>query len=588
MAMPRRQALKHRIERSGAASVRSWEQPSGPASRRMKSDAVLHMGWGRLVFAHTFTDQAELARMLCTERAGERDVALYLRDPHVVLSMAPAQLFLDPSHTYRLWLDQIRPGRAQPRGLVLRRIQTRADIAGINRIYRARRMVLANEDYLWAHRRSRVLTYVVAEDAETGRVVGTAAGVDHHLFFHDPEHGSSLWSLAVDAQAPQAGVGEALVRYLAGHFQALGRAYMDLSVMHDNREAVGLYEKIGFRRVPVFCLKHKNPINEPLFVSPAPDESMNPYAEIIVREARRRGIGVEVLDAAHGFFTLSFGGRSIHCRESLTELTSAIALSLCDDKELTLRLLARHGLNVPEQVEAGPDDGRAEFLARHGRVVVKPARGEQGQGISVDIASPDALEQAVRRARTFGDRVLIERMVTDCEDLRVIVIDYRVVAAAVRRPAQVGGDGEHSIQALIQKASRRRAAATGGESRIPLDEETRRCVAAAGYDMQDVLPAGELLTVRKTANLHTGGTIHDVTEKLHPALAAAACRAATVLRIPVVGLDLLVPCVEGSEYVIIEANERPGLANHEPQPTAERFIDLLFPQSRQRQEWTAS
>ncbi len=93
-------------------------------------------------------------------------------------------------------------------------------------------------------------------------------------------------------------------------------------------------------------------------------------------------------------------------------------------------------------------------------------------------------------------------------------------------------------------------------------------------------PAGEVLAVRKTANLHTGGTIHDVTENLHPHLCVEAERAAEVLDIPVVGFDFLVPDVSEPDYVIIEANERPGLANHEPQPTAERFIDLLFPQTR--------
>jgi len=85
--------------------------------------------------------------------------------------------------------------------------------------------------------------------------------------------------------------------------------------------------------------------------------------------------------------------------------------------------------------------------------------------------------------------------------------------------------------------------------------------------------------VRKTANLHTGGTIHDVTDQLHPELVRAAEAAARCLEIPVTGLDFMVPDVAGSDYVIIEANERPGLANHEPRPTAQRFVDLLFPET---------
>ena len=116
-----------------------------------------------------------------------------------------------------------------------------------------------------------------------------------------------------------------------------------------------------------------------------------------------------------------------------------------------------------------------------------------------------------------------------------------------------------------------------------MDGETERCVSEAGYEMHSILPEGTQLRVRKTANLHTGGTLHDVTAKLHPELKRAAETAARALDIPVTGLDLIVPAADQPEYVIIEANERPGLANHEPQPTAERFIDLLYPQTIQRE-----
>jgi D-alanine-D-alanine ligase-like ATP-grasp enzyme len=154
------------------------------------------------------------------------------------------------------------------------------------------------------------------------------------------------------------------------------------------------------------------------------------------------------------------------------------------------------------------------------------------------------------------------------------------VAAAVRRPAAVIGDGRRDIRTLIERQSRRRSAATGGESRIPMDAATEDVVRAAGHQMDDILPEGVPLAVRRTANLHTGGTIHDVTAELHPTIARACVTASRALGIPVTGLDLLVPDPAGPEHVFIEANERPGLANHEPQPTAERFIDLLFPNTR--------
>lgn len=228
---------------------------------------------------------------------------------------------------------------------------------------------------------------------------------------------------------------------------------------------------------------------------------------------------------------------------------------------------------------AGNADDNLAFLDDHGAVVVKPVDGEQGQGVAVNLTTYEAVSQAVDQARRFDSRVLLESFHPG-QDLRILVIGYEVVAAAIRHPAQVVGDGKHCVKALIEAQSRRRQAATGGESRIPLDEETERTLRDAGLDYASVLPAGQRLAVRRTANLHTGGTLEDVTERLHPVLADAAVRAARALDIPVVGLDLMVRDAESPEYVIIEANERAGLANHEPQPTAERFVDLLFPHNR--------
>jgi D-alanine-D-alanine ligase-like ATP-grasp enzyme len=163
------------------------------------------------------------------------------------------------------------------------------------------------------------------------------------------------------------------------------------------------------------------------------------------------------------------------------------------------------------------------------------------------------------------------------EDMRIVVIDYKVVAAAVRRPAEVVGDGTSTVAQLIEQQSAKRGSATGGESRIPMDDETERCLTSVGLTYDTVLEKGRAVNVRKNANVHTGGTIHDVTDELHPALREIAETVARELEIPVVGLDFLVSSPTEDTYVIIEANERVGLANHEPQPTAQRFIDLLFP-----------
>jgi len=575
--MPAKNRLRHRLERSRSPSLASWEDGRAHAIE----DAIVDCGWGRLIFGQTFRDSKGLAETLKLEEPGRRDIAMYLRDPHVVISLAPQELFLDPSHTFRLWLDRYHPGRRRTAGFTVRLLNSLNDAETVHDLYKKRHMVPPDPEFVWEQRRSRSLTYLVATDDLTGAVIGTVTGVDHHEAFDDPENGASLWALAVDPQAQQPGIGETLVRRLAEHFQTRGRAFMDLSVMHDNYQAIRLYEKLGFQRVAVFALKRKNPFNEPLFVAHGPEAALNPYARIIIDEARRRGIGVDVLDEEAGYFALSFGGRTVVCRESLSELTSAIAMSRCDDKAVTHRVLRRAGLKVPAQKRVESLGEASAFLTEQGSVVVKPARGEQGAGISVDVRTSPALESALARARRVSDTVLLEEYVRG-QDLRVVVIDFRVVAAAVRRPPEIVGTGQHSVRELIEKQTRRRAAATGGESHIPLDEETRRCVEQAGHALDSVLPEGETLVVRKTANLHTGGTIHDVTSRLSHGLCRAAVGAARALDIPVTGLDFIVPAVEGDDYRIIEANERPGLANHEPQPTAQRFVDLLFPQTASR------
>jgi len=235
---------------------------------------------------------------------------------------------------------------------------------------------------------------------------------------------------------------------------------------------------------------------------------------------------------------------------------------------------------MPGQVTLRSRDDVRAFLEKYGRIVIKPARGEQGQGVFVDLCSEDEAITAFDEVRDQADHVIGEEFIHG-RDLRIIVIGDEVAAAAVRRPPRITGDGQHSIQELIQRLSRRRAAATGGESRIPIDDETRRCLQAQGHGMNSVLADGVVLEVRKTANLHCGGTIHDVTDDLHPVLRDAALAARQVLGIPVVGFDFMVPRVDGPDYRIIEANERPGLANHEPQPTAQKFVDFLFPETRQ-------
>ncbi|PWE17928.1 N-acetylglutaminylglutamine synthetase [Marinicauda salina] len=578
-----RKALRHRLKRLRDEGLKDPidDRDGGDAPRK---NAWIDVGWGRLIFAQTFENADDLVEVLQNEESEKRDIAFYVRDPHVVLAAGPQEVFLDPSHTYRIDLATYRASRQRQTGYFVRRLCSEADAVAVNAIYAARGMVQVDPSFFWRQRDNRTLTFLVCEDEQTGEILGSVTGVDHERAFGDPQHGSSLWCLAVSPTAAHPGIGEALVRRLIELFKARGCSFMDLSVLHDNESAIALYEKLGFKRLPFFTLKRKNVINEPLFIGPPPEEQLNAYARIIVDEARRRGIGCQVIDAEGGFFKLTYGGRSIVCRESLSELTSAVAMSWCDDKAATRRLIENAGVAAPRQTSLTQGDAApVEFLEACGTVVVKPARGEQGRGVVVGVETEDELREAIEAAFELDSQVIVEEFV-EGEDLRVVVINNEVVAAALRKPPVVTGDGRRSLKELVESLSRRRAAATQGESVIPLDAETERCLTAAGWSWEDVPKKGERIRVRKTANLHTGGALHDVTDTLHPEIATSAVAVARAIDIPVVGVDFIVDAPDRPDHVFIEANERPGLANHEPQPTAERFIDLLFPLSAIRHD----
>ena len=440
---------------------------------------------------------------------------------------------------------------------------------------------------MWANHRTRTFTYLVAEDTRTGKIVGTVTGVDHALAFGDPEGGTSLWCLVADKQDAPPGTGEALVRVLAERYVGRGRAYLDLSVMHDNTPAITLYRKLGFTRVPAVCVKRKNPINTPLFASRPPGlENLNPYALIIAEEALRRGIRVEVTDAEWGEMRLTVGGRTVLTRESLSEFTTAVAHE-------PLRRQAGHPPDHAARRACGSPAGRWPPTATW-----RDAAGPAAPTSAPSSSSPPAASRAAaspsgvqRRGRTASARSRWRcSSAPTCSSRSWCPARTCGSSSSTGRSSRPpsGGPPRSSATAgttvadLVRSTSRRRERATGGESRIPLDDTTAEVVAEAGYAMDDVPPNGERIQVRRTANLHTGGTIEDVTDRLHPEIAEAAVRAAEALGIPVTGIDFLVPDVDGPDYVFIEANERPGLANHEPQPTAERFVDLLFPETRRR------
>ncbi len=296
-------------------------------------------------------------------------------------------------------------------------------------------------------------------------------------------------------------------------------------------------------------------------------EDANKYTQVIVDEALGRGIDVVILDPSIGELELTRGERRIRTIESLSELTHAVAFRRCDDKLLTRRVLTDAGLRVPAGRVSTSDADDVAFLRHHGEIVVKPRRGEQGWGVTVGVVDEDGLVRAVAAAHEVADDVLLERCHHGA-DLRIVVIGGEVVAASERRPPpghrRRATDGGRARR-RARRGPRARDARRGGSA---LDDLTRDVVAAAGHSLDDVLPDGVELMVRRTANVHTGGTIDDVTDELHPELGAVAVRAAAALDIPVVGLDLIVPSPGGTEYVIIEAQRAAG--TRQPRAEADR------------------
>ncbi len=261
---------------------------------------------------------------------------------------------------------------------------------------------------------------------------------------------------------------------------------------------------------------------EPRLPLPCGYEQLNSHTRIIVDEALRRHITVEIVDPVLGELCLRLGDRTVTTLESLSELTHAVAFRRCDDKLLTRRVLGQANLPIVPGQAATFDDTDQRFLEQYRDLVVKPVRGEQGRGISVGVTTSHELRRGCEYARQYWPEVLLEQRWVG-EDLRVVVINAEMVAAAIRRPPTVTGTGSETLYQLIDQHRRQRVLDMGTGSTVPVNEAARATLRAAGFDdLEVVLPEGVTVTFLRTANVHTGGTIEDVTEGLHPALEGLA------------------------------------------------------------------
>ncbi|MBX6316185.1 MAG: cyanophycin synthetase, partial [Isosphaeraceae bacterium] len=321
------------------------------------------------------------------------------------------------------------------------------------------------------------------------------------------------------------------------------------------------------------------------------DAKLGPSTQAIVDAARRRNIPTRRLNN-YSLVQLGHGTKQRRIQAAETDATSAIGQEIAQDKDLTRALLAAVGVPVPEgRPVSSAEDAWAAAEEVGVPVVVKPRYGNQGRGVATNLKTREqviAAYQAARDASSDG-AVLVETFAPGA-DHRLLVVGGRVVAAARREPAQVEGDGVRSIAELIEQVNsdpRRGEDHATVLSKIRLDAVALGVLAEQGYTPESVPPPGRRVLIRRNANLSTGGTAVDVTERVHPEVAARAVEAARMVGLDIAGVDVVAEDIgrplEEQGGVIVEVNAAPGLRMHlEPsegasRPVGEAIVDLLFP-----------
>ncbi|MFL5596525.1 MAG: cyanophycin synthetase [Gemmatimonadaceae bacterium] len=316
---------------------------------------------------------------------------------------------------------------------------------------------------------------------------------------------------------------------------------------------------------------------------------LGPSTAAVVEEAKRRGIPVRRLNN-YSLVQLGLGKNLRRIQATLSDYTSAIAVEIAQDKDDTKRVLGNIGLPVPKGDVARSFERAVEIADEIGYpVILKPLDANQGRGISGQIDNEHALHEAWNEAREFGDRIVIEQY-AEGRDHRVLVINGKVVACAERIPARVTGDGSSTIAQLIERENRdprRGVGHTKTLTKLPADERTTCFLRKQGLTLESVPQNGQVVYLRGTANLSTGGTAVDRTDEMHPDNITACEMAAGIIGLDIAGIDLLTPDISvpfrENGAVIIEVNAGPGIRMHThptegtPRNVGAPIIDMLYP-----------
>ncbi len=317
---------------------------------------------------------------------------------------------------------------------------------------------------------------------------------------------------------------------------------------------------------------------------------LGPSTAALWKAAANRQIPVERLDD-HSLIRFGQGKWQRRMMATTTDRTSVAAIEIAQDKQLTKRLLGACGTPVAPSGVAATTDAAVDLAERIGYpVVVKPLRGHHGQGVSVHLRTAEEVRRAFEFAQSYDAEVMVEREVSGTV-IRLLVVGSRMVAASERIPPSVTGDGASSVSQLVERLNQDPKRGVGHSrslTKVELDGPSLLFLSQQQIYPQTVLPAGQRISLRASANMSTGAWAKDVTSQIAPVLAKEAVRAAAQVGLDIAGVDVVTPdtnrSLADSGGAVIEINAAPGLRMHldpsegNPAPVGDAIMDWLFGQ----------
>jgi len=321
-------------------------------------------------------------------------------------------------------------------------------------------------------------------------------------------------------------------------------------------------------------------------------DRLGPSTGSIVEEAQSRGIPWIRLNK-YSLCQLGYGANQKRIQATVTSETSSIGVELACDKEDTKYLLEQAEVEVPRGDIIRRERSLEEACRYVGfPLVIKPIDGNHGRGITVDIQNHEDALQAFHHAKesSKSGAIIVEKYIKG-DDYRLLVINNKLVAGAIRTPAHVIGDGKSTVQQLIDKVNSDPRRGYGHENvltQITVNELTKTIIKDAGYTLDSVIAEGERLILKDTANLSTGGTAEDITDIIHPANVSMAERISKIIDLDICGIDIMTTDItkplSETGGAVLEVNAGPGFRMHLapttglPRNVAAPVIDKLFPQ----------